>query len=348
MGVVVMALLLITSCSFMADPGYYTHVIKGEAQILLARRPINEVLADSSTPEEVRNGLLEIRSIRSFATRKLGLKDNEGYTSYTDIGRPYVNWSLSAAPEFSTKPKMWRIPFFGRAEHLTFFTKTKAEAYASDLKAEGYDVFVRGVHVHSTNGWFEDPVLNTFLLLGQARMAGIIFHEKTHETVYTKADYAFSEGLAMFVQSEGERLWIKEKYGPEALILFEADAVRFNQLNEIIMAARHRLDLLYRSGFPEEVMRLQKSDIFSSLLDNYKELEKEWGGWDNYNEWMHREWNNARIAEYVKYNDNTPAFRKMFENCGKDFHLFISEARRIASLSQKERSEIMEKLATRE
>ncbi len=82
---------------------YLLQAARGQAQILVDRRPIQAVVADPKTPPTLRETLAEVSAARDFATRELGLPDNRSYRLYADIGRPYVVWNVVAAPEFSVQ-----------------------------------------------------------------------------------------------------------------------------------------------------------------------------------------------------------------------------------------------------
>ena len=77
----------------------------GQWRVVHAREPIDKVLADPRTSPQLRARLSTVREARDFATRELGLPDNQSYRSYADIGRPYVVWNVVATPEFSLQPQ---------------------------------------------------------------------------------------------------------------------------------------------------------------------------------------------------------------------------------------------------
>src|SRR5690606_5038588 len=92
---------------------FYWQAIGGQLELLRKRTPIEELLADPDLDPELRSSLGAIAEIRGFAVRELGLPENDSYTSYVDLDRPYVVWNVVAAEEFSTKPKRWCFPFAG-------------------------------------------------------------------------------------------------------------------------------------------------------------------------------------------------------------------------------------------
>lgn len=72
---------LLAGCS---NVGYYAQAIGGHLDVLRATRPISEVVRDSASSPELRKNLEEVQAIREFASRELGLPDNNSYRSYTD------------------------------------------------------------------------------------------------------------------------------------------------------------------------------------------------------------------------------------------------------------------------
>ena len=140
--------------------------------IAAKREPIAKVLADSATPPQLRARLEYVAAARDFASRELGLPDNESYRSYADLGRPYVVWNVFAAPEFSVEPRRWCFPIAGCVVYRGYFSEEAAQRYARRLRRRGDDAAVGGVAAYSTLGHFKDPVLNTMLGWSDAQLAG--------------------------------------------------------------------------------------------------------------------------------------------------------------------------------
>src|SRR5690606_28900294 len=55
---------------------YLMQAARGQWQVMRERRPIQEVMADSRTPDELRARLAEVVGAREFASRELKLPDN--------------------------------------------------------------------------------------------------------------------------------------------------------------------------------------------------------------------------------------------------------------------------------
>ncbi|HEV7716478.1 MAG TPA: aminopeptidase, partial [Steroidobacteraceae bacterium] len=153
-GIVAAMLAALSGCGTL----YLAQAAHGQWQVMHARKPIDKVIANPDTPEDVRAHLAEVRAAREFASRALALPDNRSYRSYADLKRPYVVWNVVAAPEFSVQPRRWCFPIAGCVAYRGYFSEAQARKFAASLKAEGLDVFVGGVPAYSTLGKFADPV----------------------------------------------------------------------------------------------------------------------------------------------------------------------------------------------
>src|SRR5688500_20275430 len=96
------AVLPLTGCYLLQAAG-------GQMEISARREPIAKVIADSATPPQLRARLEYVATARDFASRELGLPDNESYRSYADLDRPYAVRNLFAAPKFSVQPHLRSI-----------------------------------------------------------------------------------------------------------------------------------------------------------------------------------------------------------------------------------------------
>jgi len=56
-------------------------------------------------------------------------------------------------------------------------------------------VHLAGVPAYSTLGWFDDPVLSSFIRWPDTEVARLIFHELAHQLLYVKNDSTFNESL---------------------------------------------------------------------------------------------------------------------------------------------------------
>ena len=203
--VLIFMALTVSACSSF---GYYMDLMAGHSELLEQQKPISEILIDKETNLKLRELLETSQNIRNFASNRLDLPENDSYRMYADLKRRYAVWNVIAAKEFSVEPKKWCFLFVGCLSYRGYFSKEDAMAYASELKNEGYDVYVVGASAYSTLGWFDDPLLNTMMYKSEARRAGVIFHELAHQVVYIEGDSAFNEAFATTVEEEGIQRWM--------------------------------------------------------------------------------------------------------------------------------------------
>src|ERR1700723_1069033 len=93
--------------------GYFTQAAQGQWRLLRARRPIEQVIADPASSEELKARLRVGQEAGDFAVTDRGVPDNRSYRTYSDLKRPYVVWIVVAAPAFSIEPHLWCFPFTG-------------------------------------------------------------------------------------------------------------------------------------------------------------------------------------------------------------------------------------------
>ena len=197
---------------------YLLQAAGGQMEISAKREPIAEVIADAATPPQLRARLEYVANARDFASRELGLPDNESYRSYADLDRPYVVWNVFAAPEFSVEPRRWCFPIAGCVVYRGYFSEEAAQHYASRLRRRGDDAAVGGVAAYSTLGHFKDPVLSTMLGWSDAQLAATLFHELAHQVVYVPGDSEFNESFATVVEEAGLERWLTERRRSQELV----------------------------------------------------------------------------------------------------------------------------------
>ena len=186
---------------------YYSQLASGQWQLLQARQPVAEVIADPTRPQVLREHLAHSQKARTFASQQLHLPDNQSYRLYADIGRPYVVWNVFATSEFSLLPQNHCFPIAGCVAYRGYYTQGAARGEAALLQLRGMDVSIGGVEAYSTLGWFDDPIMSSMMRWGEERLATVIFHELAHQRFYVKDDTEFNESFATFVEQEGTRQW---------------------------------------------------------------------------------------------------------------------------------------------
>ncbi|MEO5700287.1 MAG: aminopeptidase [Casimicrobiaceae bacterium] len=337
--------LTVAGCSAI---DFYWQGMTGQMNLIAGARPITEVLETTDDPQ-LKKRLLQVQGIRAFATRELGLPDNRSYTRYTEIGRPYVVWNVVATPELSLTPRQWCFAVVGCVSYRGYFSEDQAKLEAARLVSLGDDVSLGGVSAYSTLGWFDDPVLSTFVRYRETELARLLFHELAHQVVYVKDDTAFNESFAVAVEEEGMRRWLKAQAGrPDAAQLAE-DVNRSRRLKKefraIVSATRDRLRALYASRLPTAEKRARKAAIFAEMRLQYEHAKAGWGGLAAYDRWFHRDANNAAIAGIGLYADLVPQFSALIAANRFDLERFYADVKTLADLPKERRAIRLAELA---
>jgi predicted aminopeptidase len=310
-------LLLLPLAAGCDSIAYYKQAIGGQLEIMGAARPVEAWLADPATGAALRERLETARRIREFASRRLGLPQNRSYTSYAELGRPFVVWNVFAAPEFSVEPKQECFPFTGCVGYRGFFSERDARQHAERLRAEGYDVYVGGVPAYSTLGWFDDPLLSTFIRYPDAQLARLVFHELAHQLVYARDDTTFNESFAVAVEEEGVRRWLEAEGRGADLETFRASQERRQRFADRIKEARAQLALAYEKGVSKEVLRSRKREEFDKLRAEYPKV-------------VPAEPNNAFLVSVALYTELVPQFEALLRESGGDLEVFYAKVKEMA------------------
>jgi predicted aminopeptidase len=368
-------LLVFSGCSQF---GYYANSVQGQLDVWQRGRAIGEVIADPATTDALRTRLELALKIRDFATRELALPDNGSYRRYADLERQFVVWNVFAAPEFSVGPAKWCFAFAGCVNYRGYFSKADADRFAAETAAQGYDVYVGGVPAYSTLGWFDDPVLNTFVKYPEVELARLIFHELSHQVVYVKDDTVFNESFATAVEAEGVRRWIARHGNEGDKELFEQRTRYRKDFRALISRYRERLRMLYAGGLPpngaqpqegeratkdllrapeneravqdlrapenERVakdLRARKAALFDEMKRDYEKLKQGWGGFAGFDRWFAKPTNNALLASVAIYNEQSSAFHALLKKNGNDLPRFFEEVKQLAQLAKRERDTVL-------
>jgi predicted aminopeptidase len=294
-----LAVALVVGCQSLS---YYTQAIGGHLRVMANARPVEDWLADPGTDAQLRQRLETARRIRAFATKELGLPDNGSYLAYADLNRPAVVWNVFAAPAFSIEPKAECFPFTGCVSYRGFYAEADARRHAEKLREEGLDVYIGGVPAYSTLGWFDDPLLSTFIRYPDPQLARLVFHELSHQLVYAKGDTTFNESFAVTVEQEGVRRWLEAEGRASELEAFRASQERRREFAQRVKQTRERLAVVYGTTLPREAMLEQKRGEWHRLRQSYPGIPAEP--------------NNAYLASIAAYTELVPAFEQLLAESG--------------------------------
>jgi predicted aminopeptidase len=308
---------------------YYAQAAEGQFNLWADTKTVDESLSDPALDPKVKASLVKAREIRQFAVRELGLPDNGSYKKFIALDRPYVLWNVVATPELSLAPRRWCFPIAGCVSYRGYYSAGAAEAFAREMRAQGDDVEVGGVPAYSTLGWFDDPLVSTFINYSEIDLAKLIFHELAHQKVYIPGDTQFNEAFATAVEEAGIQRWL-DKHGSEKM---RENYVRGERLKADFLALlvryRGKLDALYTSNTSDTFKRMQKARLFQELRGDYALMKKQWGGYDGYDRFFGKKLTNANLVSVATYYDLVPAFRTMLEK-EKKFGRFYSAVARLS------------------
>jgi len=318
------ALLILASAAALAGCetlAYYGQAAGGQLELLGRARPVAEVIADEATPPALRARLERAGSIREFAARELALPADGAFRRYAALERPYAVWNVVATPEFSLEPVQSCFPIAGCVAYRGYFAREAAERHGAARRAAGEDVVVYGVPAYSTLGWFDDPLLSTFIGYPEMELARLVFHELAHQVAYVKDDTTFNESFAVAVEREGLRRWAAAAGG----------AVPPNEARQALLAltekVRGELSVLYASALPDAEKRRRKREALEPLQPWLARLP----GFEG------QAANNAFLALFATYTQKVPAFERLLAETGGDLPRFYARVREIARLPRAER-----------
>lgn len=346
LGAGVLILLLAFFLAGCSSLGYYAQAIGGHVEVMLASRPISDLIADERTAPGLKEKLAEIRVIRDFASSELGLPDNGSYRSYADLRRPFVTWNVFAAPEFSLKAENWCMLVVGCVDYRGYFDRHEAELVARELRRQGFDTYIGGVPAYSTLGYFSDPVLNTFTNSGTEEAARMIFHELAHQVLYVAGDAVFNESFATAVENEGLRRWLAQGKSPDLSQMVSVKHRRRSSFVELVKSYRGRLQEIYGSRLSPNAKRAAKAKAMAEMKYTYVRLQEAQGDRPVYKDWLEKDLNNAKIASLGLYTQLLPAFEALLEAEGHDLRRFYRRVSAIGRLPYRERRQVLNRLQT--
>jgi predicted aminopeptidase len=308
---------LVLTSTGCAQLSYYAQATQGQLGLVASAKPIDQWLADPNVSDQLKQRLTRTQQIRKFAVQELELPDNGSYTKYADLNRPYVVWNVIATPELSMKPVQWCFPIAGCVDYRGYYRKEDAQRFANDLRSQGYEVRVSGVPAYSTLGWFDDPVLSTFIAYPEAEVARMLFHELAHQVAYAPGDTPFNESFATTVESIGVEQWLDKHGNPDSRERYREFRQRKRDFIDLLTQHRQRLEEVFATDISDDEKRNQKALVITSLKQAYHQIRDEkWGGYSGYDQWFNEPITNAHFVLVATYEELVPAFQALHAKSG--------------------------------
>jgi len=331
-------LILLCGCS---DFGYYWQNARGHLAVMDQRVDIDDMLADDALDARLRERLQLVQQIRAFSISRLSLPDNDSYRSYVNLGRSYLIQNLFAAPEFSTRLQQWCYPVIGCASYRGYYDEQRLRDYAAKLEAEGLEIYIGRVPAYSTLGWFDDPVLSSFIDWPDYRLAGLLFHELTHQRIYIDDDTTFNESLASAVQQAGTRLWLQSLERDDDIRRLAAWTAYRGDVIALIEALRERLAALYLEDIDDDLKRARKAESIAEARRAHAAIAVKHGVTGGFQKWFDDGINNAKIGSIAAYNAELPAFAAMLSAFDFDFRDFFDYVGRLGEFGKPQRDDCL-------
>ncbi|MEO8085219.1 MAG: aminopeptidase [Bacteroidota bacterium] len=223
--------------------------LKGQLTIVLKSKPIEDILADASYPDSLKQKLRLIEEVKKFAIDSLGLTATNNYSTHYDQHGKALLMNLTAAEKFQLKAFTWYFPLLGTVSYKGFFNFEKGKSEALILKNKNYDVEYSPVSAWSTLGWFRDPVFSGMLRRNEGQLAELIIHEMTHATIYLKSSVDFNENLASAVGETGAEKFLAFKFGAQSIQLktYRNEQEDYNRFAKHLLGGTRLLDSLYKA-----------------------------------------------------------------------------------------------------
>ena len=227
----------------------------------------------------------------------------------------------------------------GKLSYRGYFDEEMAMRASEKLRSKGFDVYLAGIDAYSTLGWFNDPVLSTFVDYRESALAELIFHELTHKRLYLPGETEFNEALATAVAQEGVRRWLKAKGDEEALRRYEEEVEERHALHRRVRGARGELSKLYdrtegEGGPGSEVLREKKGAILEKLRTEIEQSARRRKVGGGALRWAETDLNNAKLNAVSTYYELVPKFEELLERNDGDINRFFEAA---AKLPREER-----------
>lgn len=333
--------MLISSC----DAPYYWQAAQGQLDLMQRKQPIDELLQKESTPTKTREALEYLLQVRTFALTQLQLENNGSYLDYVDLGRDYVSWNVFATPALSMQNHTWCYPIAGCVSYRGYFDETDARQYARQLQEEGFDTYVGGVGAYSTLGWFDDPVLSTFLQRDKLSLAALLFHELAHQVLYVQDDTEFNESFASSVESILLERWSQQRALESEWQHYQQMQDRQAAFTQLILEHQQKRDSLYKSELSTEDKRQRKAELIVELQQEYQQFKQFWQ-FSGYDGWIASGLNNAQLSTVATYHGLKPGFLALYENTDQNITNFLKKSQQLATLERSLRQQRLNELAS--
>jgi predicted aminopeptidase len=280
-----------------------------------SRRPVEDVVADPETNDEVRRRLAYVARVLDFAAGA-GLNTAGAYGYFIQNDRSVVSYIVQAAHPDQLKSVTWWFPVVGRVPYLGFFEEKERDAKAAELSAKGFDVDLGMAGAFSSLGWFDDPIFSSMLGRQEGDLAHLFLHELVHRTVWIPGSTAFNEQLAEYVAELLTSEFLKINSMARELDRYQAKRHDRRLFHAWLQRLRSSLEELYarRGELPRPAVLARKQTIFERFQTEpvkpaFRRVDYVAAG---------APWNNAAVLASSLYAPDAGRFARAHACVGRD------------------------------
>ena len=342
-GLLALLLCLLTGCEHIR---FYNQAVKGHLGIMLSSQSVSALLQDPETSEVLRQQLILTQKIVQHAQANLFLETDGKYERFVQLQGDYVVWNVFAAKPLELRGQTWCYPIAGCAPYRGYYAQEDALAFAAKYQHLGFETYVGGVAAYSTLGWFNDPLLSSFVDYQPLPLAELLFHELAHGKVWVPGSTAFNESFASFVGKQGAWEWSQTTMDVESSAytkwleqkaqwqIFKTFALRVKaDLEKIYAGKESKVD----EGKSAADVLAQRQSYLAQIQSCYQKNKAKLGG-GRYDNLMSTRFNNAFLVSLGTYEDFFPAFEQLFKRAQGGWPEFYIQVDALAKLSAKDRA----------
>ena len=311
---------------------YGLQQLEGQIRFLRAARPLSFYMQDSAYAD-YHASLRYVEAVKTYAQTYLGLHTARTYDHLfvNDPENETNMWVVSASKPYRLQNHLFCFPLAGCFPYKGFFHRDKAEELQNELIIKGYDTDISLAAGWSTLGIMKNPLHSHMLKRSPGRLADLIIHELTHNTMYIKHKGRLNENLASFIAYYGTQHFLTQwQKDSTAYLQYERRMADYKRYYRHWVRGARELSLFYDSiERLEGVFRLQKAEKQAKkrhaiekivrALDTIAFFNPSWKKLDV------NKINNTFFMGYLTYRGDESLFDSIFSVHGKDIRIFVEK-----------------------
>lgn len=312
-------LLIILVSSSCAKLDYIYEQGIGQISLLSRAKDNKEVIKNVRLPKDQRQKVAKIEELKKYFYVYWNKKPSQIYSSTTMLKSKAVTYLVIASPYNDVKADETCFPLMGCFPYLGFFSLDSAKNFAREKEESNLVTWVRPVYAYSTLGYFNDTILSSFFHYNDIELTELIFHELFHTIFFVKNEVELNENLANYFSVKIMEDYFQQMGQLENLKIQQADEKKEKEIKRKVMQLSNELKELYKSLIPKD--KKEADVILSEFLDQkfkpeIKEKCNQLGIKIEECFPLQREWNNARFAAFLTYENKSEELSKLQDKKG--------------------------------